>query len=263
ALDAYGRKILVTEFTYPAQRLYDKLGAFKDLQKIDGMRLYIRSDFAKLLPPKGPRFAELAGLWKGLDKLVNLFLDLRFLFGRRIGGSSITYHEEIDQEIMQFMATTKTAEIFRRGQAELNWILSHPWIKQQSASDGESEKYHFSSIAKRFRFVPLTLSDDAGNCVAFLMFAIRDRHLKIPYCYFDESGEKEVKTCIAHHLIKWKISTCTFFHPRLVRLFTNDHYPALHTRKMQRHYIISTVFTQFDADQVVSIQDGDADCAFT
>lgn len=263
ALDAYDQKILVTEFTYPAQRLYDKIGAFQDLQKIQGIRLYVRSDLNKLLPPKGPKYASFTRLWRSLDRAINLLLDRRFSIAGRKSSHHIAYPEKIDAETQQFTAQFKEKELFRRTVQEWNWILSHPWIKEQSVPDIESEKYHFSSIAKRFRFVPTKLYDDDRNLIAFLIFAIRDDALKVPYCYFKSRAAEEVKSCIEEHIMQWKISTCTIFHQALVRLFAEDKGVALHARKMHRHYIIGKVFTQFQADHSYAIQDGDADCAFT
>ncbi len=263
ALEAWDEKILVTEFTYPAQRLYEKIGAFKDLQKIEGIRLYIRSDLSKLLPPKGPHYRTFTPMWRIMDDVLNGLLDWRLRFVRTKSSLRTVYVDRIDDEIATFIETRQEDQIFKRGGQELDWILSYPWIVEASAATSESKKYHFSSIAQRFAFAPVKCYNSDDKLVAFLMFALRDNALKVPYCYLHDDYLHEVKSCIEDHILKWRISTCTLFHPKLVKLIGQSSTLALTKKPMRRHYIISKVFKDFSADQDYQIQDGDADCAFT
>lgn len=262
ALKSWHQKILVTEFTAPAKGLYDRTGAFKDLQIKQGVRLYIRSDLAKLLPPKNKYFRKTKSLWHLTDLVINLILDLRFVFQNRKISGAWEVVNDINDDLQKFIHHRQENQIFRRGQEELNWIMKYPWIKSGHA-DSQSKKYYFTSIAGIFEFKAMKLTDDMGKIVAFLMLARRDHSLKIPYCYFEEHFMDPVIACITSHLLQWKIKTCTLFHPRLVSYFQENKFPALFLRPFQRHYIISKVFEEFDPATDYDIQDGDADCAFT
>jgi GNAT superfamily N-acetyltransferase len=262
ALKSWDQKILVTEFTTAAKGLYDKTGAFKDLQIKEGLRLYVRSDLARLLPPKGKIFSKLRPLWNLVDLGANIFLDLRFLRHSKTIDPHWKYPEKIDLEIEQFIKSKQESQIFKRGEKELNWILNYPWIIS-AQPDELSQKYHFSSVAGIFEFTPVKLKNSQGKLIAFILFARRDGSLKIPYCYFDQEVLSQVLDCIRWHLVSWRIKTCTIFHPGLVGGFRKSGRPSLYKKVVKRHYIISTVFNQFSSNEIYHIQDGDADCAFT
>lgn len=260
ALEKWDKHILVTEFTVAAKGLYDKTGAFQDLQIKQGVRIYIRSDLEKLLPPKGENFERLRLLWKCLDKGFNLLFDLRFRSAKK--PPNWEYSNVIDAEINHFIHGQLSNQLFRRQAEELNWILNYPWIIS-AEPDEISQKYYFSSVANHFSFTAIKLRDSYGKLVAFLILARRDFTLKIPYCYFDEKYLDDVLNCIRWHLNSWRIKTCTLFHESLVQAFRKNKHPALFLRTIQRHYIISKVFEQFPTSKITEIQDGDADCAFT
>ncbi|MBK8500996.1 MAG: GNAT family N-acetyltransferase [Saprospiraceae bacterium] len=262
ALKAWDQKILVTEFTVAAKGLYDKTGAFKDLQIKEGIRLYVRSDLARLLPPKGHVLNKLKPLWKLVDSGVNTLFDLRFLSPSKPRDPHWEYPDKIDSEIEEFIHTRQESQIFKRRKQELNWILNYPWIISAQA-DEMSRKYHFSSVAGIFEFIPTKLKNNRGKLIAFILFTRRDGALKIPYCYFDQEVVSQVLDCIRWHIVKWKIKTCTIFHPGLVEGFNKSGSPALYKKTIRRHYIISKVFDQFSSNEIYEIQDGDADCAFT
>ena len=69
--------------------------------------------------------------------------------------------------------------------------------------------------------------------------------------------------CIRWHLYQWKIKTATIFNKSLVKAFQVNSRPALYTRSIKRHYIISKIFDNFSISEEYEIQDGDADAAFT
>ena len=262
ALRDWDHQILVTEFTTAAKGLYDKTGAFKNLQIKEGIRLYIRSDLTRILPPKGKFFNKLRPFWQLVDWGANTFFDLRFLRKTNIRNPAWEYPDNIDSELDQFISARQESQIFRRGEKELSWILNYPWIIS-AQPDEMSRKYHFSSVAEMFEFIPVKLKNKQGKLIAFLLFARRDHSLKIPYSYYDHEEVTLVLDCIRWHLESWQIKTCTIFHPGLVEGFQKSGYPALYRKTVKRHYIISRVFDQFSAYDVYEIQDGDADCAFT
>jgi GNAT superfamily N-acetyltransferase len=260
--EAWNYNILVTEFTEAAKKLYDKTGVFEDLKINTGIRLYLRSDFYKLLPPKKPLFDRYKPIFKVFDTLVNLIFDLRFLFVRRKQYRTETI-QAIDQEAEQFIKARQQGQIFRRGTVDLDWILQNPWILA-GEEDEMSRRYHFSSVDKSFDFYAMKLRDENDRMIAFLVFAKRHKSLKLPYCYVDADHVKEVAGLIEEQLIKWHINTFTCFHPGLVDFFGQNDTIALFKKPVRRHYILSKVLKSFvgDTSQAV-IQDGDADAAFT
>jgi hypothetical protein len=262
-IESWGKKLLVTEFTGPAKMLYDKSANFSPLQTKTGIRLYIRSDLAKLLPPKKKIFERGKFLLKVFDAVFNTIFDLRLLFyAQKLQDLELEYVNCIDSEIAAFIQTKQQKQLFRRGVDELNWILKNPWILAAPELDRFSKKYHFSAIDKTFDFIPIKIYDKHKRLIAFLIFAKRNNNLKLPYCYFEESAESVVKV-INHHILKWEIKTCTTYNPTIAKLLKNSQGPALVKKEIKRDYIIGSVLNFNPQVQDFEIQDGDADCSFT
>jgi len=61
----------------------------------------------------------------------------------------------------------------------------------------------------------------------------------------------------------FKIKTFTTFHAEIVHGLRNRKTPALGKRKIERKYIISSIYEEDLFGRDIEIQDGDADCSFT
>ncbi len=123
ALDHWDQKILVTEFTTAAKGLYDKVGAFKDLQTLKGIRLYRRFDLAKFLPPKKAIYQKNKNILTLVDRVANAIFDLRFRF--KTPNPSLIhapyYFDTIGAKEAKYINTKKTGSLFLRGDIELGW----------------------------------------------------------------------------------------------------------------------------------------------
>jgi len=256
-------RILGTEFTGPAKALYDRSGIFRALTDPQGLRLYLRSDLATLLPPKKPFFQRNRSLLSLLDKGINAILDLR-LPKADMRSASFTLEPvmRVDDEAWTFISARQEHQLFKRGAAELNWILAHPWILSAPEMDALNSRYHFSSVEKCFAFQALKVRGENGQLKAFLLFAQRNSAMKLPYCYHDGDLDT-VWNAVQHQLLTHRISTFTVFHPDLCAHIRKANRLSLHRRSVQRNYIVSTRFNSFLGDTPFLIQDGDADCSFT
>lgn len=259
AIEIWDKRILVTEFTQPAKRLYDKTQNFNSLTQNEGIRMYVRSNLNALLAPKKNIFRTLQPLFKIFDSGINLIWDLRFIFyPKNLSKYKIDSMNEIDEELSSFIENRQELQLFRRTAAELNWIIQNPWILSQDKNE-ESKRYYFSSVAKQFQFKALKIRNRKNKLIAFVILAQRDCNLKIPYCYGEDTNA--IATVLNHYLVKWRIKTCTVFHKELVSKLRHGKTPALFKKSINRNYIISTHFDQLPTH--FEIQDGDADCSFT
>lgn len=262
SLELWNKKILITEFTEPAKKLYDKTKSFVNLKHKKGLRLYIRFSLQTILPPKKNLFKRIKPLLKVLDFLLNALFDCRFYFlNEKLKDVSLKHIDHIDNEIETFIKDKQRNQLFNRGIHELNWILKNPWILN-SEENLNSKRYHFSSVDKRFEFVPLKIYNKQNKLIAFIIFARRNDDLKIPYLYHDNYLETIVKV-VNYHLIKWKIKTFTCFHSELVLMLKKQRTPALFKKEINRNYMISNVFDSKIIESKLEIQDGDGDCSFT
>ncbi|MCE3296489.1 MAG: family acetyltransferase [Crocinitomicaceae bacterium] len=262
ALEDWKNKILVTEFTFEAKILYDKTEMFRDLAVKEGTRLYILSDLAGILPVKKQFYSNIRPLLKIFDGGMNVFLRMRIaLSGKSQNPFQATLLAELNDEVTDFISRHNQQELFRRNREELDWMLEHPWIIPKEKDDGLSRKYHFSSVADDFRFLPYSLRNKEGKMVAFLLFAKRDGNLKLPYAYFSSSDTKEIAAFIFSLVKELRIKTFTTFNPELSVYFAMNRGLAFHAKQVKRKYIISKEIGM--PAPGFEIQDGDADCAFT
>ncbi len=261
--DAWGQKLLATEFTVPAKKLYDKTGLFRDFQIKKGVRLYLRSDLYNLLAHRSPGLKKVAFLFKAFDTFANWVLDVRFLLKKPgIGDLKLEYVTEVDEETAHFIERTRHKQGFRKGAAELNWMLQNPWVLSAPEKDDFGKRYHFSSTDQSFDFYGVKVKDREQRLIAFLVFSKRNRFLKMPFCYAGEASDAVLKVLL-FHLHRWRVNAFTVFHPALVTQLRQYRSLFFLKREVRRHYLISKVFEAESFDEGFEIQDGDGDCGFT
>lgn len=78
--------------------------------------------------------------------------------------------------------------------------------------------------------------------------------------YSMEKGD-EVCAIVQDFIVKHRIKTLTVFHPTLLPKIGGG--PKLWSKSVQRKFIIGKVFSHANKGMDGTIQDGDADCAFT
>ncbi len=260
--EAWNKKLLVTEFTVPAKKLYDKSGIFADLQSKVGIRLYVRAELSKLLPPKREFFQKVKPILKLADNVFNALFDLRFnVSSNKLIEPTIEYVNEIDDEIASFITERQHNQLFKRGIDELNWVVKNPWVLASAGNDTYSDRYHFSSLDLSFEFIMVKVFSPKKELTAFLIFSKRNRNLKLPYCYHADAIDSVVDV-INHHIVKWRINTFTTFNNELASALQQQRTPALLTKQVRRNYIIGKTLN-LDTSSEFTIQDGDADCSFT
>lgn len=262
AIGVWDDKILITEFTGPAKRLYDKTEKFDSLAANQGIRLYCRANFTKILPPKNPIFETIKPLLKVTDTIFNIVFDLRFLVNSTIFKNTEECHK-IDQEIIDFINTRQENQLFKRNQKELQWILNFPWVLPLDKKENFSQKYHFSDFDKSFEFTCVKIRNEENILIGFVIFAKRNNHLKIPYYYLEKNNEKLIIDLFNSYFRKWKVSTVTTFHRDLVSILNNAKTTALYKKEIHRNYIITKKLKNKMKTSYFEIQDGDADCIFT
>lgn len=275
AFRVWDNRILATEFTPAAKALYDRSGTFRPLTDPVGLRLYIRSDLATLMPPKHQLFVKSIPMLNVVDRIVNAALNLRFRWGSsppaKEGSGEVLHQatrftlervQEVDDEAIAFIERHRSDELLNRGRTELNWMLRNPWLISAPEVDALNARYHFSAVARCFAFHAIKVRDAESRLRVFLILAQRDNALKLPYLYHD--GDLDlVWAVVRHELLRVRSATFTVFHPELCEFIRQHDDVSLKQRPLQRHYIVSKVFNDLLGDSTFTIQDGDADCAFT
>lgn len=259
--DHWGKRILVTEFTPEAKGLYDSTQQFDELCQKEGLRGYVRPSLATILPPKRPIFARSQKLLGVLDALLSIPNALRLWALRPRSTAPFAYLAEMDAEAWAFVRERQTGEFMRRTLENFRWMARYPWLLSGGGADEDSRRYHFTSVVVDFRFFQIKIFNPKKEIVGYLMLALRDGHLRVPYAYFDAENARVVAEVLAWHCWKLPVTHISVFRPELVDLLGQAKNIFFARKKIRRGYIISKVF--FRDDRSLDIQDGDADAAFT
>lgn len=263
AFELYEGRIVLTEFTEVAGKLYDRLDLFDCLEVSHGKRLYNRLDLHGILGSKGGKWLKIKALLKIADVVGNAFLDLRFLANPKPKGWTIEPVSEIDAEAEAFISSHNETELFRRAGTELNWMIEWPWMTSGSTGDEMSRKYEFSSVARFFQNDLFKVKDADGALRMFLYFSRRDGTLKLNYCYFDSGLEEDVLAILRYQMRKWKVNTGLIYHSSLAKAMENKRMGVLFQKPARREYRIGKALGGQVAGEEFMIQDGDGDCGFT
>ncbi|MFK7797453.1 MAG: GNAT family N-acetyltransferase [Aureispira sp.] len=266
--EAWEYKILVTEFTPAAKGLYDRSGHFIDLAKPKGWRGYLRPNLATLLPKKSPRWQKWQPLLKLADGVLSLPNTVRLWLHPTPSiekqGYSFEYLVELDDEAWTFIQAKQNGELIHRDRAELDWLLSNPWLLQAPLKDRNAQRYHFSSVDTTFYFLAIKVYNATLEVVAVIIMSYRAGSVKLPYVYVQTGMEEIVWQLIDQHLLAMNAETLTVFQPQLISVLPKRKHPFFRLRAFQRHYIIGKVLQEaLEATNTVVLQDGDADATFT
>ncbi|MEZ4911240.1 MAG: GNAT family N-acetyltransferase [Saprospiraceae bacterium] len=258
----YQNRLLSADFVPATKRLYDNSGLFEksSLQK-QGIRLYVRSNLAQILPPKHVLFRKFESVLSVSDVVINTFIRLRS-FKPNISNLKIEEVDLIDNECIHFIHQCSQFSLCRRGPEELHWILQFPWVLSAPEKSDLDKKYYFSSTAKEFSYRALKVKNTDGKLIAFMIFTVMDKNLKLPYLYHNGFIDRVIDV-INFCIISWQIKTFTVFHPELSQRLNSSKTAAILSKPIQRSYMVSKglkdYFTKMDND----VSDGDGDCCFT
>ena len=263
AMEAYKGRILGTDFTEEAKRIYLKTGHFDLFEKLEGIRLYYRFNLSHLLPPKRSFFKRIKPLLYLTDSVLNFF---NWLLPKRFGYNNDVVVKEFTEwmsEHEDFIQRSGQDSPTFRSVAEINWIIKNPWVLQSEQAHTLGKRYHFTSAEKRAYYQSLEIRKN-GQKIALLLLFIRNDAMKIPCAFVKPEEIPAVCAEIDRLMTQKKLSMLTVFNPRLKAGFETNKSAAFYKRAIIREYVVGIPFHHEIEGRVTGyFQDGDGDCAFT
>tara|TARA_B110000046_G_scaffold28052_1_gene28823 strand:- start:132463 stop:133566 length:1104 start_codon:yes stop_codon:yes gene_type:complete len=260
----YNGNLLSYDYVQGTKRMYDATGFFahKPLAK-NGIRLYIKSDFQRILAPKSSLFRKSEIVLKGLDAAGNSMLNL-YQSGKAfpIDDLKLETVTGINDSLNQFITEQTNKTYFQRQGRELKWILASPWVVEKDKKTDLDNRYYFSSSAKEFKNLAFQLKDEHGKITAFFFFTVRNGVVKLPY-FFSTIPSKDSVLVINHLLQKWGAKEFTSFHPKLVSALKETKTMAFHKKEVNRYLVVDKQLSKSITHVNLFMQDGDGDAAFT
>lgn len=253
-------RILLTEFAEEARSLYLRSGLYVPFYRKAGIRLFLRSCLAEVLPPKHRFFALVKPLLGLLDSGINFFLPLK---KSPPAGLFPVLMDHFDASCSQFIARRQGGELFARNTEELNWMLDFPWVFSAPVKDATANRYYFSSTDRHFSFLPFRFNDAAGNLRAVVLLSRRNNHLKVLYAYADPGDMQQVATEILRLAQKEGCNRLTTFHPGFTAYYSQAKLPVLFKKSLEREFLLSARLAPGFTAAAIEIAAGDGDAAFT
>ena len=265
AMEAYDGLLYASEFTEAAKKSLDKSKMFTALEPMKANRVWVRFSILDMIPKRFGSIRLFAFIFSSVNILANFIVNARLnlwkAFNRLDGKFHVEYLAEIDHDTALFIKKYEQNGLVRRGARELDWITQYPWVIQAPFQDGNSAKYFFSSIAKSFSYLKFRILDPDGAIKAFFILRLRDRHLTIPYAYFDNTDVDMVTRILCNHIIELdalSLETCNL---HLIDQIGRIRFPIVRKSTRDRHSVISNALARGDIASIM-LQDGDGDKAF-
>lgn len=264
ALDKWNNKIISADYVPFTLKLYQKTEKFdSEIYIKSGLRLYILSDLANILPNKHTFFSKIKGLIKGFDFVANLILKPKLSFFP-IPKHDFTFEiiSDFTSEDIDFIEKSSQKDSRKRNSNELLWIKNFPWILEAKEKSEIDKKYYFSSVSISFKTDLIRIKNKENELDGILMLTERNGHLKIPFLYHKQNMNAIV-LFILEYIKKHKIKTISIYNPKLIEAFSKVKSPSLFKKEICRNHLISIELKNEFAIENLHFQDGDGDCAFT
>ncbi|WP_372774905.1 GNAT family N-acetyltransferase [Mangrovibacterium sp.] len=253
-LDWNGR-LMATNFSPDSRKLYEKSGLLKPFYQAKGRRFFLFAESQQLLQR---RIGNLIFLWPVLDFF------MRFWANQKLRNFKIQQATDIrmekmafpDRECMQLANDRQKEYLFRRGEAELKWILAYPWLSTDDRTFEQS--YPFSSFASQFEVYTVKFYRGT-KFLGFLIYSIRNGHLKLLYHHFCEISDEHIAGFFIEEAISKRVKMLTILQPQLANKLKTMTHPFLGSTELSHQ-----IFTSFDGvPRNMKIQDSEGDFIWT
>jgi hypothetical protein len=264
ALNAYRERVGVSGGSKEARQALHASQKFITLNPLKGLDIRFRFNATSAILRKFP-WMKLFRVWfKVADVLLDEIVNLRgFFWGRRTIRERLTfeYISSIDEETGRFIERHHQRDLTRKGKADLNWIMTYPWIVSAPQKDSASRRYFFSSISTRFFYLGLKVFEHNAGMVGFLMLSVRNDRMRVVYSHFESRHAPSIAAAAVYHALAMDVSTLSLYDEQLVKSVSGLRCPCWSTRSISRGFFLSKAF----ADSPLAdcrLHGGDGDFAF-
>ena len=263
----YHDDVAGASYSPSAWRVYEASKKFIPFHKMPRCTYLLRMAGGTLLPSRKPQFKKIAWLLKTIDAVLNPFVDLRSRLRARSlrkACKNITFEHlnSIDDGSEACIRRNQAMEFTKRGKKEFDWILRYPWVLPATLEDRNTNRYYFSSTAKRFDLNCLRMLRNDGTTSAVLILQLRDNTLDVMYVYCDADCLQDAMRLVALHAIETRVELLVVSGAANIEAIDQIGLPTLYRKHSVRASIISTHFSDMPFEKYY-LQAGDGDLVFT
>lgn len=265
ALNAYRERLGVSGGSKQARKILHASQRFMALSPLRGLEMRFRFNWAAAILREFPQMKILRVGFKVADGVLDEIVNLRRIFWERRNEVrrrlSFEYVSSIDEETGRFIEQHHQHDLTRKGKADLNWIMTYPWVVSAPQKDSTSRRYFFSSISARFNYLGIKVFEQSIGLVGFLMLSVRNDRMRIVYAHFESGHAPYVAAAAVYHALVMDVSTLILYDEDLVKSVSGLRCPCWSTKSVSRGFFLSKAF----ADLPIAgcrLQGGDGDFAF-
>ncbi len=251
----WDKRLAFTNYAPESLQLYLKTKLFQPVYEGLGRRFYL---FVKTRQLLGDRYPNLSSFWPVADVGIKLAASAKISFFKLKEELSYTIIKghDLDDDCFRLIEKEQQASVFLRGKEEFNWILNNLWVSTTNSAYKNS--YAFSSYSKQFEYRLAKIYQES-RFVGFLLYSIRDGHLKTLYGMYPEESITEIAGFLMNEAVHEKIELMTILNPGLSELIQHHQNPFLYSKIMNHRIYASFPISVENRN----IQDGDGDYIFT
>jgi ribosomal protein S18 acetylase RimI-like enzyme len=265
ALNAYRDRVGVSGGSKEARKVLHASQKFVTLEPLKGLDIRFRFNATRAILRKFPWMKIFRIGFKIADVMLDEIVNLRRLFWERRTHIrqrlTFEYVSSIDAETGRFIERHYQHDLTRKGKADLDWIMTYPWIVSAPQKDSASRRYYFSSISARFFYLGVKVFEQNNGMVGFLMLSVRNDRMRVVYSHFENRHAPSIAAAAVYQALAMDVSTLSLYDERLVKSVAGLRCPFWSTQSVSRGFFLSKAF----ADSPVAdcrLHGGDGDFAF-
>jgi hypothetical protein len=265
ALNAYRDRLGVSGGSKEARQALHASQKFIALKPLKGLDIRFRFNVTNAVLRKFASLNTFRAAFKVADVMLDEIVNLRGFFWERRSHIrqrlTFEYVSSIDAETSRFVERHYQHDLTRKGKAELDWIMTYPWIVSAPQKDSASRRYFFSSISARFFFLGVKVFEQNNGMVGFLMLSVRNDRMRVVYAHFEDRHAPAIAAAAVYHALAMDVSILSLYDDRLVKSVSGLRCPFWSTQSMSRGFFLSKAFADFPLADC-RLHGGDGDFAF-
>jgi hypothetical protein len=235
------------------------------LKPLKGLDIRFRFNASKAILRKFPSLKIFRVWFKIADVMLDEIVNLRRLLWERRNNIrqrlTFEYISSIDEETGRFIERHYRHDLTRKGKAELDWIMTYPWIVSAPQKDSASRRYFFSSISARFFYLGVKVFEQGNGMVGFLMLSVRNDRMSVVYSHFESRHAASIAAAAVYHALAMDVSTLRLYDEKLVESVSQLRCPGWSTQSISRGFFLSKAFADIPLADC-RLHGGDGDFAF-
>jgi hypothetical protein len=265
ALNTYRDRIGVSGGSKEARKALHASQKFITLKPLKGLDIRFRLNATGAILRRFPSLKIFRFLFRVADAMLDEIVNLRGFFWERRTHIrqrlAFEYVSSIDAETSRFIERHHRHDLTRKGKAELDWIMTYPWIVSAPQKDSASKRYFFSSISARFFFLGVKVFAQNNGMVGFLMLSVRNQRMRVVYSHFEDRHAPSIAAAAVYHALAMDVSFLSLYDERLVKSVSGLRCPFWSTQSISRGFFLSKAFADFPLADC-RLHGGDGDFAF-